>query len=132
MEITNFKKKKIKPFTNEQHISYQNAKICYICKEKFQDKHVKYRNNCKSRDHCHYTGEYRGATHSMHNLKYSALKKFSIVFHNGSNYDYHFTIKKLAEEFEKQLLFSVENTAMYIPFSAPIEEDVTRIDNKRQ
>ena len=28
--------------------------------------------------------------------------KISIVFHNGLNYDYHFLIKELAEEFKKQ------------------------------
>ena len=33
MEIINFKKKKIKLLTNEQHKSYQNTKNCYICKE---------------------------------------------------------------------------------------------------
>ena len=30
------------------------------------------------------------------------LKKITIAFHNGSGYDYHFIIKELAEEFEKQ------------------------------
>ena len=28
-------------------------------------------------------------------------KKILIVVHNGSNYDYHFIIKEIAEEFEK-------------------------------
>ena len=31
------------------------------------------------------------------------LKKVPIYFHNGSNYDYHFIIEDLAEEFKKQL-----------------------------
>ena len=57
---------------------------------------------CKVRDHCHYTGEYRGAAHSVCNLKYSLPKKIPIAFHNGSNYDYHFIIKELAEEFKKK------------------------------
>ena len=51
----------------------------------------------KVRDHCHYTGEYRGAANSICKLKYSVRKKIPIVFHNGSNYDYHFIIKELAE-----------------------------------
>ena len=42
-----------------------------------------------------------GAMHSICNLKYSLPKKNPIVFHNGSNYDYHFLIKDLAEEFKK-------------------------------
>ena len=56
----------------------------------------------KVRDHCHYTGEYRGAVHSIRKLRYSVPKKIPIVFHNGSNYDYHFIKKELTEEFEKQ------------------------------
>ena len=35
---------------------------------------------CKVANHCHYTGEYRGATHSICNLKYSVPKKISVVF----------------------------------------------------
>ena len=73
-------------------------------------KDIKYH---KVRDHCHYTGEYREATHSICNLKYSVPKKMHIVFHNGSNYDYHFIIKKLAE-FKKQFTCSGENTQNYI------------------
>ena len=59
----------------------------------------KIKNTVKVRDHCHYTGEYRGATQSICNLKYSVPKKIRIIFHNGHNYDYHFIIKGLAEEF---------------------------------
>ena len=39
--------------------------------------------------------------HSLLNLKYNAPKKTHIVFHNGSNYDYHFIITELAEKFKK-------------------------------
>ena len=56
----------------------------------------------KVRDHCHYTGEYRGAAHSICNLKYSVHKNIPIAFNNGPNYDYHFIIKELAGEFKKQ------------------------------
>ena len=41
--------------------------------------------------------------HSICNLNYSAPKKVPIIFHNGSNYDYHFIIKKLAEKLKKQV-----------------------------
>ena len=57
--------------------------------------------SCKVRDHCHYTGEYRGAAHSIWNLKCTVPKTIPTVFHNGSNYDYHFIIKELAEEFKR-------------------------------
>ena len=80
------------------------------------------------RDHCRYTGEYGGAAHSICNLKYSVPKKMPIVFHNGSNYDYHFIIKELAEEFKNQFTCLGENTEKYIIFTVPIEKEVTRID----
>ena len=88
--------------TKEQQESYKNAKFCYMCKEKFENKYLKDKTYHKIRDNCHYTGEYRGAAHSICNSKYSALKRIPIVFHNRSNYDYHFIIKKLAEEFQKK------------------------------
>ena len=56
------------------------------------------------------------------------LKKKFIAFHNGSNFDYHFIIKELAEEFEKQFACLRENTEKYITFKVSIEKEVTRID----
>ena len=74
---------------------------------------------CKVTDHCHYTGEYRGAAQSICNLKYSAPERIPIVFHNGSNYDYHFIVKELAEEFKTQFTCLRENTEIYIIFTVP-------------
>ena len=59
----------------------------------------------KIRDHCHYTGGYRGAVYSICNSKYNVRETIPIVFHNESNHDYHFIIKELSEEFEKPLQF---------------------------
>ena len=39
IDIVQFKKKKMKSLTKEQQESYQNAKICYICQEKFENKY---------------------------------------------------------------------------------------------
>ena len=41
IKINDFKKKKVKLQTIEQNDSQSNAKICYICKEKFGDKYAK-------------------------------------------------------------------------------------------
>ena len=82
----------------------------------------------KVRYYCHYTGKYRGAAHSICNFKYSVPKKTPIAFHNGSNYDYHFIKKELAEEFKKQFTCLGENTEKYITFTVPIDKEVTRID----
>ena len=43
-KIINIKKKKMELLTKEQQESYENAKICYICKEKFEDKYTKDKN----------------------------------------------------------------------------------------
>ena len=71
--------------------------------------------------HFHYTGKCSGAARSVCNLKYSVPKKTHIVFRNGSNYDYHFIIKELIEEFKKQLTCLGENTEKYKTFTVPIE-----------
>ena len=39
-KIIHFKMKRMKLFINEQQESYENAKICYIYKEKFEDKNI--------------------------------------------------------------------------------------------
>ena len=52
------------------------------------------------KDHCHYTGKYRGAAHNTCNVRYKTPKEIPAVFHNGSTYDYRFIIRELAEEFE--------------------------------
>ena len=75
MKIINSKKNKMKLLTKKQHETYENAKMCYICKEKFENEYSKDKKYCKVRDHCHYTGKYRGAANSICNLKYSVTKK---------------------------------------------------------
>ena len=47
----------------------------------------------------------------------------SVVFHNGSTYDYHFIIKKLAKEFEGEFECLGENTEKYITFSVPLKKE---------
>ena len=68
-------------------------------------------------DHYRYTGKYRGAAHTKCNSKFSVPKDFSIVVHNGCNYDYHFIIKELAKESGEQFTCLGENTEKYITFS---------------
>ena len=94
MKIINFKKIKIKLLTKEQLKPYENAKLCYICKKKFGNNYSKDKKYYKVRNHCRYTGEYRGAAHIIRNLKYTVPKKVAIVSHNGSNYHYYFIMKE--------------------------------------
>ena len=65
----------MKLLTTEQQKSYESAIICYISKERIENKYVKYKQYQKVKDHCHYTGGYRGILQSIYNLKYSIPKK---------------------------------------------------------
>ena len=51
-----------------------------------------------------------------------------VVFHNGSNYDYHFIIKELANEFEGQFECLGRNNEKYKTFSIPVAKELTKID----
>ena len=96
MKIIKYEKKETIPLTNEEKETYGNQKICYICEKEFCiDEYNKkeFKLKQKVRDHCHYTGKYRGAAHSMCNLCYKITKDVPVVFHNGSTYNYHFIIK---------------------------------------
>ena len=76
----------------------------------------------KVRDHCHYTGKYRGAAHSNCNLNYKIPKEIPVVFHNGSKHDYHFIIKQSAREFKGNFECLGENTEKCFTFSVPIKK----------
>ena len=113
------------PLTDEEKESYENQEICHICEKEFfidEDNRKEFRKIQKVRDHCHYTGKYRGAAHSICNLNYKIPKEIPVVFHNGSTYDYHFIIKQLAREFKGYFHCLGENTEKYITFSVPIKK----------
>ena len=132
MEIINFKKKKnLKLLTNKQQKSYEKLKNCYACKEKFEDKLAEDKRHHKVRDHCSYTGEYRGDAYRIFNIKYSVPKEIFTVFRNGFNYDYHFIIKELPKELEQQFTCLEENTERCITFTVPMQKEVTRTNKKR-
>ena len=123
-KIINYEKKKMISLTTEEKIHYNKQKVCYICKKEFDNNDKKQQ---KVRDHCQYTGKYRGAAHNICNLRYKVPNEIPVVFHNGSTYDYHFIIKELAKEFEGNFECLGENTKKYITFSVPIKK---KIDNK--
>ena len=64
-------------------------------------------------------------THSICKLKFNVSNEIPVVFHNGSNYDYHFIIKEFANKIERKLECLGENTEKYKKFSVPIEKEVT-------
>ena len=135
----NYEKKEMIPLTeegknwhNRQKVIYKKRiknfiYICHIYKRIFS---TDYNNKkyYKVKDHCHYTGEYRGDAHYICNLRYKISKESPVVFHNDSTYDYHFIIKELAEEFEGEFECLGENTEKYITFSVLIKKEITKKD----
>ena len=89
------KKNEMIPLKKKEEKKHNKREVCYICKKRFStdDNNKKYH---KVRDHCHYTGKYRGAAHDICKLRYKIPKKIPVVFHNVSTYDDHFKIKELA------------------------------------
>ena len=74
--------------TPEEQKQFSQASNCWICGKllNLQD---------RVRDHCHFTGRYRGAACNICNLKYCKPNNISVFFHNLSGYDSHLFIKKL-------------------------------------
>ena len=85
------------------------------------EKSTKYQ---KVKDHCHYTGKFRGAAHSICNLRCKIPKNILIVIHNAG-YDTHFIIEQLAEQFKGEFDCIEKNMEKYINFSVPIKKNVT-------
>ena len=123
MKIIDYEKKEMMPLTNEENKSYENQKLCYIWKKGFSTDALNKKYH-KKRDHCHYTGKFRGAAHIICNLRYKTPKEIPIVFHDGSTYDYHFIINKLAKEFDGQRKCLGENTEKCITFSVRISKEL--------
>ena len=106
-KIANYEMKETTPLTDEEKESNENQQVCHICEKELctdKDNKKEFKLMRKVRDHCHYTGKYRGAAHSICNLRYKITKKIPVAFHSGSTYDYHFIIKQLTREFKGNLI----------------------------
>ena len=77
-----FPRQPMRKLTDVLTREYEAAKKCHISLKEFNDPR-----NKKVRDHCHYTGLYRGAVHNNCNLNCRIPGHISIVFHNLSGYD---------------------------------------------
>ena len=64
MRMINYEEKEMIPLTDKENKSYEKQKVCYICKKEFStDENYKnaFKLYQKVRNHCHYTGKFRGA-----------------------------------------------------------------------
>ena len=110
--IANIKPKQM-IFTEEDRKQFNKASDCWICGE--------YLGNDRVRDHCHFTGRFRGPAHNSCNLKYRKPKNISVFFHNLSGYDSHLFIKKLGTPDKKENIKCIPNNEeKYITFTKTI------------
>ena len=102
--------------TPQEQKDFQLTKVCHICE---QDLNIDKETGqiLKVRDHCHFTGEYRGAAHNQCNLKPLILP---VIFHNLQNYDSHLFIKQLSK-ISGDLSCIPSTEEKYISFSKKIK-----------
>ena len=111
-EIANLENKDM-IFTPENEKEFINASNCWLCGE--------YMGNDRVRDHCHFTGKFRGAACNSCNLKLKRQNNISVFFHNLAGYDSHLFIKKLGTPEEKENIDCIPNNEeKYISFSKTI------------
>lgn len=104
---------KLTPIQNDM---FNKATHCHICESifKLDDKRV--------RDHCHFTGRYRGPAHENCNLNFQDSHVVPVVFHNLSNYDAFFIIEKISTMIEGRMELLPINKERYISFTKHITE----------
>ena len=109
--------------TQAEQKLFEKEEFCHICnKELLED---------KVRDHCYFTGQYRGAAHNSCNLKCRKPSILPVIFHNLQGYDAHLFIKQLASlPGELNCIPSTEEK--YISFSKSIKVDEYRSKKTEQ
>ena len=111
-----FPEKSMDPLTKKQWKKYKRSTKCHICYKPFTQ------TNLKVRDHCHYTGLYRGPTHLLCNSRYKIPSYIPVVFHNLSGYDVHLFVRELGAH-TSEIGEIAKNKEDYISFSIKVPVD---------
>ena len=122
-------KKEMIPLNSEEWKKFRESEVCWLCKKKFGEKTLS-----KVRDHCHYTGKFRGAAHQSCNLKFQRPKFTPVFFHNLQNYDAHLFVRALGLMDEVLSIKCIPNNdEKYISFSLKFElKRITKWDFKTE
>ena len=109
-------------FDDDARKLHESLTVCFACGEKL--------GRDKVRDHCHYTGKYRGALHSACNLKLKRTRTIPVLFHNLSGYDSHLFVKRLADT-PGEVRYIPKNEEKYITFNKNVLVDTINRDEKK-
>ena len=97
--------------TKQDIQTFNNSTVCHVCEKPLNGDSV--------RDHCHITGQFRGAAHNKCNLKLRLDKKrftVPVVFHNLRGYDSHLLMQAISKV-GGEITCIPNNTEKYISFS---------------
>ena len=109
--------KKMFPLTDGEWKTFREAAVCWLCRKEFGNGNLK-----KVRDHCHFSGKFRGAAHSLCNFKFQRPKFTPVFFHNLQNYDAHLFVRALGTlEEVLEVTCIPNNEEKYISFSLKFE-----------
>ena len=100
-------------FSEDDEVHFECAQVCHICQQIILD------DNDRVRDHCHFTGVYRGVAHNACNLNYRISQKswkLPVVIHNLKGYDGHLIVKSVKSEFG-QVRVIPQNMEKYLSIS---------------
>lgn len=111
----------------EEELNFQSATRCHLCNKIFAESCTI--DNIKVRNHCHVTGKFLGAAHTICNLNYKLPSFIPIFCHNLSGYDSHLFIKELATKHSNMSVIA-QNKERYISFSKKILVDKVEKLNK--
>ena len=75
-------------FDEDARKLHESLTVCFACGKELGCDNV--------RDHCHFTGKYRGALHTKCNQRLRRTWVIPVLAHNNSGYDSHMFVKRLA------------------------------------
>jgi len=87
--------------------NYKDTDKCYVCDEPFASyeeceqyykEHKKPHKKRKVKDHCHFTGKYRGSACNECNLQLKVKRVVPAIAHNFKGYDSHFLVQILGTD----------------------------------
>lgn len=70
------------PLAKTEMKLHQDVTVCNICGKSAFKKFARVKNHQKFRDHCYFTGEFKGAAHTISKFRFNVPNEFPVVFHD--------------------------------------------------